>query len=123
IRADIDGAFRGGLAGSAIVSGSARMRGFMATKYLNFFTTERMSAGLGLGGGVGRLDASFTRQVIRPVGPGFSEFHEHDYTVPFFEIIGRVDVRVARNLTIGPFYGVRNGMIGGGVCVRVHFLR
>jgi len=44
------------------------------------------------------------------------------YAIPLFEIFGRSIFRVARNVSIGPFYGIRDGLLGGGVRVRVHFL-
>ena len=122
IEADIEGSI-GDARGTASVRGSGSMRGFMATKYVNFFSNDRVSAGIGLGGGVGRLEASYTRRVSTPTIVVFSEFRNYDYAIPFFELIGRLDIRASRYATIGPFYGVRNGMFGGGVCVRIHFLR
>jgi hypothetical protein len=109
--------------GTASVTGDATVRGFMASKYLNFVTRERWSAGVALGGGVGKLDASYTRSVRSLTATIFSDMRSYEYTVPLFEILARVDFRVARNLTIGPFYGVRNGIVGGGGAVRVHFLK
>jgi len=108
--------------GRASVVGDATMRGFMATKYLNFVTRPRFSAGVGLGGGVGKLEASYTRSVISPFFT-FNETRRYDYTIPLFEIHGRVDFRVSRYVTIGPYYGVRNGLLGGGGSLRVHFLK
>jgi len=119
LRAGLDGSLSDDR-GTASVSGSARIRGFMATKYLNFFTNGRVSAGVALGGGVGKLDAFYTRSVVSRFVVG-SEVHRYDYTVPLFEILGRFDVPVTRNLTVGPFYGICDGLLGGGVSVRVHF--
>ena len=109
--------------GRASVAGDATFRGFMATKYLNFFTRDRVAAGVGLGGGIGKLDASYTRTVSSPTAIVFSDARRYEYTIPLFEIHGRVDFRVNKYVTIGPYYGIRNGMLGGGGCVRIHFLK
>jgi len=109
--------------GRAGVNGDATMRGFMATKYLNFFTNDRIAAGVGLGGGVGKLEATYTRTVSSLTATIFSETLRYEYTVPLFEVHGRVDFRVSRYVTIGPYYGIRNGLVGGGGSLRVHFLK
>jgi hypothetical protein len=109
--------------GRASVVGDATMRGFMATKYLNFVTRTRFAAGVGLGGGVGKLEASYTRSVSSLTTTIFTETRHYDYTIPLFEIHGRVDFRVNRYVTIGPHYGIRNGLLGGGGSLRIHFLK
>jgi hypothetical protein len=109
--------------GRASVSGDGTARGFMATKYLNFFTNYRVAAGIALGGGVGAVDASYVRTVSSPTATVFSDRRSYNYTVPLFEINGRVDFRVSRYVTVGPYFGIRNGTLGGGGCVRVHFLK
>jgi hypothetical protein len=95
----------------------------MATKYLNFFTNSRVAAGVGLGGGVGVVDASYVRTLSSVRGSVSSDRHSYNYTVPLFEINGRVDFRVSRYVSVGPYFGIRNGTLGGGGCVRVHFLK
>jgi hypothetical protein len=122
ISADIEGSISDAR-GRASVSGDGTFRGFMATKYFNFVTRDRLSAGVALGGGVGRLDASYTRTVSSLTATVFSDRRRYEYTIPLFDIHGRVDFRVSRYVTVGPYYGIRNGMFGGGGCVRVHFLR
>ena len=109
--------------GSVGVSGAATMRGVMATKYWNFFTTPRVSGGLATGGGIGKLDAWYTRSVSSPAAVVFFERRVHDYIIPMFEILARADFRVASRLTIGPYYGIRNGALGGGLAVRIHLFR
>ena len=121
LSADIEGSLSD-QRGRASVIGEATMRGFMATKYVNFVTRPRFSAGLGAGAGVGKLEASYTRSVVSP-SFNFSETQRYDYTIPLFEIHGRVDFRVSRYVTVGPYYGIRNGLLGGGGSVRLHFLR
>ena len=104
------------------MTGSGLARGFMATKYINFVTRGRVSAGLAVGGGIGSLQASYTRSAVSSTGvAALSERHDYDYTIGLFEILGRADFRLNRFLTIGPFYGARNGFIGGGAAVRVDF--
>jgi hypothetical protein len=43
--------------------------------------------------------------------------------VPLFEILGRVDLRPIKHLSIGPYYGIRDGMFAAGLSVRVHFTK
>ena len=121
LSADIEGSLSD-QRGRASVIGDATMRGFMATKYVNFVTRPRFSAGVGVGGGVGKFEASYTRSVSSPAFT-FSETRHYDYTIPLFEILGRVDFRVTRYVTIGPYYGIRNGLLGGGGSLRIHFLK
>ena len=105
------------------VTGSGNLRGVMATKYLNFMSRRYFSFGLGFGGGVGQLEASYYRYVSPP-GPSVIFDRENvDYTVPTFQAIAQVDIRPVRWISLSPFYGMRNGTIGGGGAVRIHFTR
>jgi hypothetical protein len=122
IRAGIEGSISDPR-GRAGVSGAATLRGLMVTKYWNFFTARRASAGVATGGGIGKLDAWYTRTVSSPTAIVFFERLEYDYTIPMFEILARADFRVAGRITVGPFYGIRNGMLGGGAAVRIHLFR
>ena len=43
--------------------------------------------------------------------------------VPLFEILGRVDVRPMKYITVGPYYGIRNGTLAFGVALRLHLTK
>jgi hypothetical protein len=105
------------------ITGAGTVRGFMATKYLNVVTRRHWSGGFALGGGVGKLDASYTRFQTFQGTRRLVEANSYDYVVPLFEILGRVDVRPFRFLSIGPYYGIRNGTLVAGGAVRFHFVR
>ena len=105
------------------ISGGGSMRGFMATKYLNFVTRKRVSAGLAFGGGVGELNGHYVRSTIAPDVVTFASVKQYKHIVPMFEMLARVDFRPERHLTIGPFYGIRNGTLAAGLALRIHFVR
>jgi hypothetical protein len=42
---------------------------------------------------------------------------------PLFQIQFRGDIRVSRNISIGPWGGFRNGLPAAGGALRVHFLK
>ena len=120
--ADLSGAvsYRGGL---REIRGTGTLRGFMATKYVNVVTKKRVSGGFAFGAGLGQGQASYTRfdvfgGVAQPL-----ESNTYDRVVPMFEVLGRVDFRPVKALSIGPYYGIRAGMFAAGVAVRVHLTR
>ena len=102
------------------VSGAGTMRGFMATKYLNFVTRKRVSAGLAFGGGVGEVKAHYVRSFISAGNISFGTAKQYEHVVPLFEILARIDFRPERHITVGPFYGIRNGTLAAGVALRIH---
>jgi hypothetical protein len=122
LRASIEGTQRQGQF-QRHVSGSGTMRGFMATKYLNFFTTNHVSGGLALGGGVGQVKAHYVRSFVSPDGISFGAAKQYEQVVPLFEILARVDFRPIRHVTVGPFYGIHNGTLAAGVALRIHMVK
>ena len=122
LRASIEGTERQGQF-QRHISGAGTMRGFMATKYLNFVTRKRVSAGLAFGGGVGELKAHYVRSFISLSNISFGAAKHYEHVVPFFEILARIDFRPERHVTVGPFYGIRNGTLAAGVAVRIHFVK
>jgi hypothetical protein len=56
-------------------------------------------------------------------GPVFQETNTYNYDAPAFQILGEVDVRPIRQLSLSPYYGVRDGMLVLGGAVRIHFTR
>ncbi len=107
----------------AEVNGSASIRGAMVTKYLNFFSRDHVSFGIGVGGGLGQLRAFYIRRATAR-GRSFTEPpHRYEYTIPVFELLGQLDVRPVRYLSVGPIYGFRTGaqIAGGGI--KLHFVR
>jgi hypothetical protein len=105
------------------ITGAGTIRGFMATKYLNFVTRKRVSAGLAFGGGVGQLNAHYVRSTIVPNTVMFASLKQYQHIVPTFEMLARVDFQPERHLTVGPFYGIRNGTLAAGLALRIHFVR
>lgn len=105
------------------ISGAGSMRGFMATKYLNFVTRKRVSAGLAFGGGVGELKAHYIRSFVSPSDISFGAAKQYEHLVPLFEILARLDFRPVRHVTVGPFYGIRNGTLAAGIALRIHSMK
>lgn len=105
------------------ISGAATLRGFMATKYVNFVRRRFVSGGLAVGGGVGNGRAHYVRNVTFQGTPYFVEANSYDRTIPLFEILGRVDVRPVKYVSVGPYYGIRNGTLALGVALRLHAVR
>jgi len=101
------------------VTGTGTLRGVMVTKYLNFFVRDHFSAGFALGGGYNKLQA------------GYDLFHDtllvesrrYNYDVPAFQTLAQADIRPIRWLSVGPFFGMRDGLITGGGALRIHFRR
>lgn len=102
------------------LDGTGVLNGFMATKYANFYSNEHVSAGIGAGGGVGRLKAHSAYTDTPPTSVTV-EREELRRTLPLFEIFARLDIRPAKPVSFGPEFGLRNGamMIGG--AVKIHF--
>lgn len=101
--------------------GSARVPGFIATKHANVFARYRASVGFSFGAGVGpQLKADY-----REMGTGAARTYRlRELAVtPLFQVLIRGDVRVARSISVGPFFGIRNGLLTGGGTIRVHFLK
>jgi len=119
LNVDIGGALQTGPALREI-AGSGTVRGFLATKYFNFVARKHISGGLAVGGGIGKLDASYTRHEVFQGVRRFVEANVYNRAIPLFEILGRVDVRPVRFFSVGPFYGIRNSTLALGVAVRIH---
>ena len=103
--------------------GSGSLRGVMATKYINFFSRRMFSAGLAFGGGIGKLEASYYRYVVPPGPVIIFDREEIDYVVPTFQAVAQADFRPVRWISLSPFYGMRNGALGVGGALRIHFTK
>jgi hypothetical protein len=112
---------------SATYKGSANFNGFMATKYVNFVARHRFSIGMGFGAGVApqlKLDYSKTQTVGTTTTTTNKQYVVDQIPVtPLFQIQFRGDIRVSRNISIGPWGGFRNGLPAAGGAIRVHFLK
>ncbi len=97
--------------------GTGAVHGVMATKHFNFFSREKVSGGLIAGGGIGKGEVDYT---ISHSGIFVRQEHE-DHVAPLFELLASVDIRPVKQLSIGPYFGFRNGFLMGGAAVRVHF--
>jgi hypothetical protein len=103
--------------------GTATVRGAMITKYANFYSSRYVSFGLAFGGGAGQVDADYYRYLVPP-GPGvILERESTQRVVPVFQALAQVDIRPVRWISLSPFYGVRNGTLGAGGAIRIHFTR
>jgi hypothetical protein len=111
----------------ATYSGKANINGFMATKYVNFVARRRFSIGMGFGAGIApQLKVDYTKTVT--VG-AVTQTQQKQYSLtevpvtPLFQVQFRGDIRVSRNISIGPWGGFRNGLPAAGGAVRMHFLK
>jgi hypothetical protein len=99
----------------------------MATKYVNFVARRRFSIGMGFGAGIApqlKLDYSKTQTVGTTTTTQNKQYVLTEVPVtPLFQIQFRGDIRVSRNVSIGPWGGFRNGLPVAGGAVRVHFLK
>lgn len=97
--------------------GTATARGVMVSKHLNFFSREKFSAGIIVGGGVGKgqLNYTITSSSTSP------EQHHENQVIPLIEVLASADIRPAKKFSIGPYYGFRNGFLMGGAALRFHF--
>jgi hypothetical protein len=102
---------------------SAMVRGAMFTKYLNFFSNRHISAGLASGGGIAQVDASYYRYQVPPGPLLITDRDSIQRVVPIFQAVAQLDVRPVRWISLSPFYGLRNGALGAGGTIRIHFTR
>src|SRR5713226_8087329 len=109
--------------GQRQIRGTGNVRGFMATKYLNVVARKKLSGGFALGAGIGKGEASYTRTEIFQGVTSPIESKTYNRVVPLFEILGRVDLRPTKYLSIGPYYGIRDGMFAAGLSVRLHITK
>lgn len=105
------------------VAGAGNMRGVMATKFVNFFSRRYFSGGLAFGGGVGTIEGHYIRYRMPPGPSIITDSDSIDRVVPMFQIVAQADVRPIRWLSVSPFYGIRNGTLGGGAALRIHFTK
>jgi hypothetical protein len=122
LTADLAGSRTNGLL-SQQITGGGTVQGFMATKYVNFIHTKRVSGGFAFGAGIGKGEASYTRQFLLNGVAYAAESNAYIRVIPLFEILGRVDIRPIKYLSVGPYYGIRNGTLAAGVAVRLHITK
>ena len=112
---------------TATYNGSTTFNGFMATKYVNFVARRRFSIGMGFGAGIApqlKLDYTKTQTVGTTTTIVNKQYTVNEIPVtPLFQIQFRGDIRVSRNISVGPWGGFRNGLPTIGGVVRVHFLK
>jgi len=112
---------------SATYNGSTSFNGFMATKYVNFVARRRFSIGMGFGAGIApqlKLDYTKTQTVGTTTTVTSKQYVVNQIPVtPLFQIQFRGDIRVSKNISIGPWGGFRNGLPAVGGALRVHFLK
>jgi hypothetical protein len=103
------------------INGNGDIRGGMITKYLNFLHTRFVSAGIATGGGIAQTNVRYVRYQTPP--GAFYDQTNKDWITPTFQIMAQADVRPIRWVSLSPFYGMRNGVLGFGGSVRIHFTR
>jgi hypothetical protein len=121
----LDGEGRDLRAGS-LYTANARLAGFLATKYANIVSRSRGSIGFGFGAGVGpQFKATYRRtEPFQGV-----TLPERTYTLkelpvtPLFQIVVAGDIRLHRNLSFGPYVGLRNGLLVYGGMFRGRFVK
>jgi hypothetical protein len=108
--------------GPAQYQGDAAISGFMASKHKNFAARRRFSVGMSFGAGVApQLKANYTKTENGVVQPQKTYTLKQVPVTPLFEVLFRGEVRVHRNISIGPFAGVQDLIPMIGATVRVHF--
>lgn len=105
------------------ITGTGMVRGFMATKYVNVVRRRHVSGGFAFGAGIGKGEANYVRQFRFNGVPYVAESNSYDRVVPLVEILGGVDLRPIKYLSVGPYYGIRNGTLAAGVAVRIHITK
>jgi hypothetical protein len=105
------------------VRGNGTARGAIFTKFLNFFSTRYISGGVATGIGLGNLEASYIRYQVPPGSSIITGGDSIDRVVPLFQATVQADFRPVRWISLSPFYGLRNGTLGGGGAIRIHFTR
>ncbi len=103
------------------ITGNGDIRGGMITKYLNFLHTRFVSAGIATGGGIAQTQVRYVRYQTPP--GVFYDLTNKDWITPLFQAMLQADVRPIRWVSLSPFYGIRNGVLGFGGAVRIHFTR
>ena len=103
----------------ATVTGSGTLRGVMITKFVNFFVREHVSAGLAFGGGYNKLEAGYDEFLYGVL----IQRKRYNYDVPAVQVLAQSDIRPIRWLSLGPYFGLRDGFITGGGALRIHFRR
>lgn len=107
-------------------SGHVDVPGFLATKYANFLVRRHFNFGMSFGGGVGpQLHANY-QQTSSPTGvlaPPKTYTLTQIPVTPLFQILFRADVRVHRNISIGPYAGISTFFPTVGGTVRFHFVK
>lgn len=107
-------------------SGHVDVPGFLATKYVNFMVRRRFNFGMSFGGGVGpQLHATYqpvNAPTAVPATPKTYTLTQIPVT-PLFQILFRGDVRVHRNISVGPYAGISTMFPTVGGTVRFHFVR
>jgi hypothetical protein len=98
-------------------------RGAIYTKFLNFFSNRYVSGGLATGIGIGHVEASYIRYQVPPGPAVITGGDSTDRVVPLFQAVAQVDIRPVRWISLSPFYGLRNGTLGGGAAIRIHFTK
>lgn len=101
--------------------GSARVPGFLVSKHANVFARYRGNIGFSFGAGLGPQLRADYRQL--DTGTAKTYRLEELAVTPLFQVLVRGDVRIARQVSVGPFVGVRNGLLTGGGTIRIHFLK
>lgn len=114
------------LRSGSLYTANARLAGFLATKYANIVSRSRGSIGFGFGAGVGpQFKATYRR--TEPF-QGLT-LPERTYTLkelpvtPLFQVVLAGDIRLHRNLSLGPYVGLRNGLLVYGAMFRARFAK
>jgi hypothetical protein len=103
------------------ITGNGDIGGGMFSKYLNFLHTRYVSAGIATGGGIAQTQVRYVRYQTPP--GRFYDLTNKDWVTPTFQAMVQADVRPIRWVSLSPFYGMRNGVLGFGGAVRIHFTR
>ena len=72
---------------------------------------------------MGEIKGHYLRSVISPTTLAFGNLKTYQHVAPLFEMLARVDFRPVRHLSLGPFYGLRNGTLAAGIAVRFHLVK
>lgn len=103
------------------ITGNGDIRGGMVTKFWNFLNTRFVSAGIATGGGVAQTQVRYVRYQTPP--GQFYDLTNKEWITPAFQAVAQADIRPIRWVSLSPFYGMRNGALGFGGAVRIHFTR
>lgn len=110
------------------ISGHARARGLMVSKFANFVTRKHVGFGMRFGIGVGSYQVDYTRRtaVLTQSGKEFPLYSKHQsetyqHVWPMFEILGQLEVRPISHLSLGPIFGIRNAALVAGGSLTLRF--